>query len=123
MPFLEILAPPVPDDTRQRIAAAATAAVCGAFAVPPETVTLYFLDVVGGAYAHAGRVGGSTAPRIFVKLHAYRRDVAARRRAAAALAAPLAALYGQPAETVIVYFFDRAPDEVSHGGILSSDAA
>jgi phenylpyruvate tautomerase PptA (4-oxalocrotonate tautomerase family) len=120
MPFLEILAPVVPGPTRAAIARAATDAVCTALAVGAETVTLYFLDIEGQAYAHAGAMGGPQ--RIFIKLHAYRRDVAARRRAAAGLTSPLAALYGVPEEAIALYFFDRALDEVAHGGRLSCDA-
>ncbi|MFC0407029.1 tautomerase family protein [Roseomonas elaeocarpi] len=122
MPYVEILAPPVLPETRQAVAEGVTAGICEAFAVGPQTVTLYFLDVAGAHYAHAGRAGEAAGTqRIFVKVHAYRRGVAERRAAAAALTPALARHYGVPEATLAIYFFDRAKDEVAHGGRLSSD--
>lgn len=123
MPYVEILAPPLPAERRQQVASAVTEGVCRAFAVGPETVTLYFLDIAPGAYAHAGVMGGPPEEqRIFVKVHAYRRGIAARRDAAAAVTAPLATLYGTTPKALAVYFLDRATDEVAHAGLLSIDA-
>jgi len=122
MPYVEILAPPLGEEARRKVAAAVTEGLCEAFSVGPGTVTLYFLDIAPGAYAHAGAVGAEAGPqRILVKVHAYRRGVEARRAAAAALTAPLAALYGTVPKTLAVYFLDRARDEVAHGGHLASD--
>ena len=59
--------------------------------------------------------------RIFVKVHAYRRGIPERRKAAA-ITAPLAEIYDTTAKALAVYFFDRAKDEVAHAGLLSSDA-
>ncbi|WP_043829394.1 hypothetical protein [Muricoccus aerilatus] len=123
MPYIEILAPPLPVERRQQVATAVTDGICRSFSVGPETVTLYFLDIAPSAYAHAGMMGPATGEqRIFVKVHAYRRSIPARREAAAALTAPLATLYGTTAKALAVYFFDRAKDEVAHAGFLSSDA-
>jgi phenylpyruvate tautomerase PptA (4-oxalocrotonate tautomerase family) len=123
MPFIEILAPPIPAERRQEVATAVTDGICRSFSVGPETVTLYFLDIPPDAYAHAGTMGAlPEEQRIFVKVHAYRRGTAERRAAAAAVTAPLAAIYGMQAAALAVYFFDRAKDEVAHAGLLSSDA-
>lgn len=123
MPFVEILAPPLPTESRRQVVRTVTEGICKAFSVGPETVTIYFLDIASGAYAHAGALGTTTGEqRVFVKVHAYRRDIPARREAAAALCAPLATLYGTAAKALAVYFLDRAKDEVAHAGILSSDA-
>jgi phenylpyruvate tautomerase PptA (4-oxalocrotonate tautomerase family) len=121
MPFLEILAPSLSQIARATLAEAVTAGVCTAFAVAPDTVTIYFLDIPPERYAHAGRTD-ATEQRIFVKLHAYRREAAARRHAAASLTAAIAHGYDVPADAVALYFIDRAQDEVAHGGVLSSDA-
>ena len=40
---------------------------------------------------------------------------------AVALTGPLAAAYDMPPESIALYFLDRAPDEVAHGGRLSAD--
>ncbi|MBP0495331.1 tautomerase family protein [Pararoseomonas indoligenes] len=123
MPYVEILAPPILAEGRQKVATAVTDGLCDAFSVGPETVTIYFLDIAPGAYAHAGTMGAlPEEQRIFVKVHAYRRGIPERRKAAAALTEPLATLYGTTAKTLAVYFFDRARDEVAHAGLLSSDA-
>ncbi|WP_419897817.1 tautomerase family protein [Roseomonas sp. USHLN139] len=122
MPYLELLAPPLDAASRAVVVGEATVAVCTAFGVGPETVSIYFLDVPASHYGHAGRMGEAGPQRILAKLHAYRRDAAARRRAAGLLTPLLARHYGVPAQTLAVYFFDRALDEVAHGGRLSSDA-
>jgi phenylpyruvate tautomerase PptA (4-oxalocrotonate tautomerase family) len=123
MPYVEILAPPIPADRRQKVAIVVTDGICRAFSVGPETVTIYFLDVAPGAYAHAGLMGGlPEEQRVLVKVHAYRRSIAERRCAAAAVSAPLAEIYNTTPRTLAVYFFDRAKDEVAHAGLLSSDA-
>ncbi len=123
MPYVELLAPPLPAGRRQQVATAVTDGICRAFSVGPETVTLFFLDIAPEAYAHAGLMGAlPQEQRILVKVHAYRRSIPERRAAAAALTAPLAALYGAPVAALAVYFFDRAKDEVAHAGLLSSDA-
>ena len=119
MPFLEIIAPPLPQAARQAVTASVTTALCEAFGVGPQTVTLYFIEVPASHCAHAGALGETQ--RLFVKIHAFRRDVAARRRAAAALTPLLAAGYGVPAKALALYFLDRAADEVSHAGVLASD--
>lgn len=123
MPYVEILAPPLPAGRRQQVASAVTEGICQAFSVGPETVTLYFLEIAPGAYAHAGVLGAlPEEQRIFVKVHAYRRGIAERRQAAASLTAPLAVLYGTTPKTLAVYFLDRAMDEVAHAGRLAADA-
>ncbi|MBB5695442.1 tautomerase family protein [Muricoccus pecuniae] len=122
MPYVEILAPPLPAERRQKVATAVTDGLCGAFSVGPETVTIYFLDIAPGAYAHAGAMGAlPEEQRVLVKVHAYRRGVPERRRAAA-ITGPLAEIYGITAKALAVYFLDRARDEVAHAGLLSSDA-
>ena len=120
MPFIEIIAPPLPEAARQAVAAGITTALCEAFAVGPQTVTAYFIEVPASHCAHAGALGETQ--RLFVKVHAYRRGVAERRRAAALLTPLLAAGYGVPAKALALYFLDRAPDEVAHAGVLASEA-
>jgi phenylpyruvate tautomerase PptA (4-oxalocrotonate tautomerase family) len=121
LPFVEILAPPLSSDRRQAVTDTVTTALADAFAVGAATLTLYFLDVPHANYAHAGQVAPDEPPRLFIKVHAYRRGTVERRAAAAALT-PVAALYGVPEQAIVVYFFDREQDEVAHGGILSCDA-
>ena len=104
------------------MATAVTDGICDAFSVGPGTVTIYFIDIAPGAYAHAGMLGApAEEQRVLVKVHAYRRGIPERRRAAA-ITGPLAAIYGTAADSLAVYFLDRARDEVAHGGLLSSDA-
>lgn len=122
MPFIELLAPPASPAVRLRATRAVTQGLCDAFAVSADIVTLYFLDVPPDAYAHAGVLGAEgRTQRLFVKVHAYRRGVAERRRAAALIGPALAAAYDVPDTAVALYFLDRAPDEVAHAGCLSAD--
>lgn len=122
MPFVEILAPPASPDAMAALARGVTDGITRGFGVGPETVTIYFMAVEPSAYAHAGAVGSEAgAQRLFVKIHAFRRDTAKRRAVAASVTAAIAsALAADPAD-VAVYFMERAPDEVGHGARLASD--
>lgn len=121
MPFIEFLAPPKEKPVRDAVARIVTDALCAAFNVGPQAMTIYFIDVPASHYAHAGEMSGADAQRVFVKVHAYRRDAEARRDAAARLTAPLAEALGVPSSAIIIYFFDRDLDEVSHAGHLACD--
>jgi phenylpyruvate tautomerase PptA (4-oxalocrotonate tautomerase family) len=122
MPYVEILAPPVSLDGRALLAKSITSGLMSAFGIGAEIVTLYFLPVAPGDYAHAGEIGTqSLGQRILLKVHAFRRSDAERRAAAAALTAGVCAAYGVPGSAVAVYFLDRQKDEVAHDSKLASD--
>jgi len=53
MPFIELLAPPQDDETRQRVTTVVTDELCVAFKIVPQAMTLYFIDVAATHYAHA----------------------------------------------------------------------
>ncbi|TKT69728.1 4-oxalocrotonate tautomerase [Aquamicrobium sp. LC103] len=57
--------------------------------------------------------------RIFVKVHAFRRSVDLRRTAARLLTDAFVAAYDVPPKSVVIYFFDREPDEAAHAGALA----
>jgi len=122
MPYVEILAPPAPPDRKAALATSITDGLMSTFGVGAETVTLYFLPIASGDYAHAGEMGAQGAgQRILLKVHAFRRSVAERRAAAAALTRSVCTAYGVPGTDVAVYFLDRERDEVSHDSQLASD--
>jgi phenylpyruvate tautomerase PptA (4-oxalocrotonate tautomerase family) len=122
MPYVEILAPPVASDGKAMLARSVTQGLMSAFGVGAQTITLYFLPVAPGDYAHAGEMGAQdVGQRILLKVHAFRRSVAERRVAAAALTEGVCAAYGVPGSVVAVYFLDRDKDEVAHDSRLASD--
>lgn len=122
MPYVEVLAPPAPPEHKAALAKSVTDSLMSAFNVGAETVTLYFLPIAPGDYAHAGTMGAQGAgQRILLKVHAFRRTEAARRAAAAALTRSVCTAYGVPADDVAVYFLDRDKNEVAHASILASD--
>ncbi len=123
MPYVEVLAPPAPPEHKAALAKSVTDNLMSAFNVGAKTVTLYFVPIVPGDYAHAGEMGtsGDACQRILLKVHAFRRTEAARRAAAAALTRSVCTAYGVPADDVAVYFLDREKNEVAHASILASD--
>ena len=122
MPYIEVLAPPAPPEHKAALAKSVTDSLMSAFNVGAETVTLYFLPITPGNYAHAGAMGAESAgQRILLKVHAFRRTEDARRAAAAALTRSVCTSYGVPADDVAVYFLDRDKSEVAHAAILASD--
>ena len=122
MPYVEVLAPPVTLDSRAALAKSVTDGLISAFGVAAETVTLYFVPIWPGDYAHAGEMGPKgLGQRILLKVHAFRRSEAERRDAAAALTRGVCAAYGVPGHDVAVYFLDRDRSEVAHDSRLACD--
>jgi phenylpyruvate tautomerase PptA (4-oxalocrotonate tautomerase family) len=122
MPYIEVLAPPVSPAGKAALARSVTDGLISAFGVGAETITLYFLPIAPGDYAHAGEMGSAqTSQRILLKVHAFRRSEAQRRTAAAVLTQGVCSAYGVPGADVAVYFLDREKDEVAHDSKLASD--
>jgi phenylpyruvate tautomerase PptA (4-oxalocrotonate tautomerase family) len=122
MPYVEILAPPAPPQSKASLAKSITDGLMSAFGVGAQTITLYFLPIAPGDYAHAGEMGPQgTGQRILLKVHAFRRSEAERRAAAAALTRSVCTAYGVPGADVATYFLDREKDEVAHDSKLASD--
>ncbi|MDB5849915.1 MAG: hypothetical protein JWP29_3667 [Rhodoferax sp.] len=123
MPYLEILAPVASEASKQMLVTAVTDSIVAAFDVPPATVTVYFLPIDNAHYGHAGRMGaGAEGARVFAKLHAYRRELPARRVVAASVTQAIAACFATPSHNVALYFMDRERDEVAHDGHMACDA-
>jgi phenylpyruvate tautomerase PptA (4-oxalocrotonate tautomerase family) len=122
MPYVEVLAPPAPPHRKAALAKSLTDGLMSAFGCGAQTITLFFLPIAPADYAHAGEIGTTGAgQRILLKVHAFRRSVAQRRAAAAALTRSACAAYGVPGADVAVYFLDRERDEVAHDSKLASD--
>ncbi|SFI05778.1 tautomerase family protein [Bradyrhizobium sp. cf659] len=122
MPYVEVLAPQVPNQRKAALARSVTDGLMSAFGVTADTVTLYFLNIAPDDYAHAGAFGAQdTGQRILLKVHAFRRSEAERRAAAIALTRGVCSAYGVPGDDVAVYFIDRDRSEVSHDSKLASD--
>ena len=121
MPFIEITGVAHDDEQRRRLSARLTQSLAGAFGISPDIITIYFLPVAAREYAHAGVLAPPGESRSFVKVHAFRRDVAMKRRAAQAMTEAFVESTQTDPKNVAIYFFDRDPQDVAHGGVLASD--
>jgi phenylpyruvate tautomerase PptA (4-oxalocrotonate tautomerase family) len=122
MPYVEILAPPASPQSKATLAKSITEGLISTFGVSAQTITLYFLPIAPGDYAHAGEMGSqATSQRILLKVHAFRRSEAERRAAAIALTRSVCIAYDVPGSDVATYFLDREKDEVAHDAKLASD--
>jgi phenylpyruvate tautomerase PptA (4-oxalocrotonate tautomerase family) len=122
MPYVEILAPPASPQSKASLAKSITDGLMSTFGVGAQTITLYFLPIAPGDYAHAGEMGSqATGQRILLKVHAFRRSEAERRAAAIALTRSVCIAYDVPGSVVATYFLDREKDEVAHDAKLASD--
>ena len=121
MPFIEITGDDRSDAVRARLCAGLTESLAGAFDISPEIVTIYFHPVAARAYGHAGVLAPAAAIRNFLKVHAFPRELALKRRAASAMTEAFVEATGVEAKNVVIYFFDREPRDVAHGGILACD--
>lgn len=108
---------------RREAARLMTDALASAYDIAPEIISTYFQAFPGEGYAHAGVCPAPEAKRrIFIKIHALRRDVARRSRAADLVTRAAVAAYGAAPKSVVVYFLERSPDEVAHAGVVLADA-
>lgn len=124
MPYIEILAPSASDAHKRVAVKAITKSIRDGFSVELSTVTIYFAPIAAGDYAHAGSLGvPGTAPRVFVKVHAYRRSLAERRAVAVAMTPAIAECFGTAIGNVAIYFIDREREEVAHGGHMVCDTS
>lgn len=122
MPYVEVIAPPASPQSKALLAKGVTDSLMSAFDVGADTVTLYFLPIVPGDYAHAGEMGAQgIGQRILLKVHAFRRSEFERRAAAVGLTRSVCNAYGVPGDDVAVYFLDRDRSEVAHDSRLASD--
>ena len=122
MPFIEIQGPPLCREARAALARATTDALVAAYAIDPDIVTTYFIDVVPGSYAHGRALGDpDEVQRVFVKVYAFRRPIARRRAAARTITDAICRATGWAGTNVVVYFLEVAPAAAAHAGRLHSD--
>lgn len=124
MPFIEVFDFDATPAQRETATHNLTDSLCAAYRISPSIVSTYFFDVGANGYGHAGIFGEKAGMRrIFVKVHAFARNETDRAAAAQGLTAAAVQAYNPPSNKhVVVYFLDRDPSHVSHGGVLESAA-
>lgn len=119
MPLIEILGSETSEVAQEQASEAMTGALSATWGIDPEIITVYFVALRKGGYAHGGRVGQPVEKRrIFLKIHAYPRTRAQREAASKALTSACISTLGIEPSLVVIYFFDREPGHVAHGGKL-----
>jgi len=124
MPFIEVFDFEATPTQREVATKRLTEGLCMAYDISPAIVSIYFFDVSARGYGHAGQFHDqASVNRIFIKIHAFRRTEADRMEAATRITDAAMQAYGATSpKQIVVYFLDRDPSEVSHGGILESKA-
>lgn len=122
MPFIEVFDFDATSAQREVATKLLTEGLCMAYDISPSIVSIYFFDVSARGYGHAGQFyDKASVNRIFVKIHAFMRTEADRMVAAARITEATMQAYNTASpKQVVVYFLDRDPSEVSHGGVLES---
>ena len=121
MPFIEITGDKRSDSVRTQLCAGLTKSLAQAFDISPEIDTIYYQPVAASDYGHAGALAPPAAMRNFLKVHAFPRELAMKRRAASSMTEAFVDATGIDPKNVVIYFFDRDPQDVAHGGILACD--
>jgi len=122
MPFIEVFDFNATPAQRKTAARTLTDSLCAAYGISPSIVSTYFFDVGANGYGHAGEYGeAAEMRRIFIKIHAFTREESIRASAAQRLTEAARQAYEVPSDKyVVIYFLDRDPTHVSHGGVLES---
>ncbi len=115
MPFIEIFALEGRVTDKQAAARGTTQALCDAFGIETDIVTIFFVDTPPANFWQGG------PNSVFVKVHALRRDRDKRRAAAEGLTRALCATCPIKPGDVAIYFLERETDECAHSGKLTSD--
>jgi len=122
MPYLEVFDYAADPAQRQAATRGITRALCQAYEIPSEIVTLYFHNIDASNYGHDSAFGvEAQAKRFFIKLHAYPRSDQFKREAAAAVTRAAAEAYAVSEQRIAIYFFERPQSEVAHAGRLACD--
>ncbi|PJX25277.1 hypothetical protein CAP48_04230 [Advenella sp. S44] len=122
MPFIEVFDFEATSAQREVATELLTESLCMAYDISRSIVSIYFFDVSARGYGHAGRFHDkASVNRIFIKIHAFMRTETDRMVAAARITEATMLAYDTTSpKQIVVYFLDRDPSEVSHGGILES---
>jgi phenylpyruvate tautomerase PptA (4-oxalocrotonate tautomerase family) len=121
MPFIEIFDFNATPKQRATATRTLTDSLCEAYGIPPSIVSAYFFDVGTNSYGHEGKFGENASnERIFIKIHAFCRKFEHRAKAAELMTKAAIQAYDVPPKHVVIYFLDRDPSQVSHGGVLES---
>ena len=121
MPFIEITDSAPEQGIRAAATRGMTDSLCQAFAIKPEIVTCYYNSSPDYSYGHAGKHGKLAEKfRIFIKVHAFPRDSEAKATAARLMTDAVAAAYETDPTSIVIYFIDRAPQDVFHAGMPSA---
>jgi len=125
MPFVHVLSPAGASSAqKRRLIAGITDALCEAYDITPDIVTIYVAGVAPEDYGHGGRQGGEAGLcRPFVQVHALARPIEKRRLCVQKLTDAVAAALDLPPSVPAVYLFDSPSDHIAHGGILACDEA
>ncbi len=122
MPFIEIFALEGRVTDKQAAAREMTRALCDAFAIEANIVTVFFVDTPPANFFHGGCAAPNGGPNsVFVKVHALRRERDKRRVAAEGLTRALCETCPVTPGDIAIYFLERESDECAHGGKLTSD--
>jgi 4-oxalocrotonate tautomerase len=74
MPFVHVFAlAGASDEQKERLVAGVTDAICRAYAIGPDIVTLYLNEIPLSNYGHGGRVGAAARPAPSTRCAAGRR--------------------------------------------------
>lgn len=123
MPFLDITVFEHTPEQRGALSQKVTDALTQSWGISADIVTLYFQILREGECAHAGVVLPSSKARVFIKVHAFPREVALKRMAAARMTKAVSEELGIPPKSVAIYFLDRERHDVAHAGVLACDEA
>lgn len=123
MPFVQVHAlEGASTEQKRRLAEGITDALCAAYGIGREIVTIYITEVPLAGYAHAGVVGAAAeVKRPFIQVHALVRPIERRRDVVRRLTDATAAALDISPDVPAVYILETPKTHIAHGGVLASD--
>ncbi len=123
MPFLLVHSLPIPSEQKKILIKELTEAICFAYEIKPDIVTIYILEFTNENYGHGGLVGlEGQEKRVFIQVHAFERSLEKKRSLVKHIAETVSGVFGISIEDVAVYILESEKQNVSEGDVLYADS-
>ena len=123
MPFLLVHSLPISSEQKKVLIKELTEAICIAYEIKPDIVTIYISEFSNENYGHGGFTGlESQEKRVFIEVHAFERPLEKKRSLVKHIAEAVSGVFGISIADVAVYILESDKQNASLGDVLFADS-
>ena len=122
MPFLLVHSLPIYSEQKKILIKELTEAICFAYEIKPDIVTIYISEFANENYGHGGHTGlEGIEKRVFIQVHAFERSLEKKRSLVKHIAQTVSGVIGISITDVAVYILESEQQNASQGDVLFVD--